>query len=307
MLKKLAQENSRSLSTDIFNKILPAVPAGLRDIKNNMNNLRSDYEGYIISSQFINKNWLVGFVEGDGTFYFSHSGVVFGITQKDKKILEAIQTFLRNIPLLPPHENLFQPNKPNGVIKNNTNSFQLVITDKDILFQYIYPFFRFRDVNFYSRKGIDFSIWSLVLYIFIHGYHNLPEVRKLLLNLSNNMNSKRYFSDLSDFIEEDEIKTLFKMEPPFDIHSGKSHFILSKEYSLFKGSRKGFKVYIYKNGVEVKGSPFDSFRSGGRAINLNSVSSIKNYLDTGKIFKDGYTFYSKPLPHRILIMDGIND
>ena len=97
------------------------------------------------------------------------------------------------------------------------------------------------------------------------------------------------------------------MEPPFYIHSGKSHFILSKEYSLFKGSRKGFKVYIYKNGVEVKGSPFDSFRSGGRAINLNSVSSIKNYLDTGKIFKDGYTFYSKPLPHRILIMDGIND
>ena len=50
-----------------------------------MNNLRSDYEGYIISSQFINKNWLVGFVEGDGTFYFSHSSVVFGITQKDKK------------------------------------------------------------------------------------------------------------------------------------------------------------------------------------------------------------------------------
>ena len=168
-----------------------------------------------------------------------------------------------------------------------------------MLFQYIYPFFR--DLSFYSRKGIDFSIWSLVLYIFIYGYHNLPEGKKLLLKLSNNMNSKRYFSDLSDFIEEDEIKTLFKMEPPFDIHSGKSHFILSKEYSLFKGSRKGFKVYIYKNGVEVKGSPFDSFRSGGRAINLNSVSSIKNYLDTGKIFKDGYTFYSKPLPHRILI------
>ena len=109
------------------------------------------------------------------------------------------------------------------------------------------------------------------------------------------MNSKRYFSDLSDFIEEDEIKTLFKMEPPFDIHSGKSHFILCKEYSLFKVSRKGFKVYIYKNGVEVKGSPFDNFRSRGRQINLNSVSSIKNYLATGKIFKDGYTFYSKPL------------
>ena len=230
---------------------------------------------------------------GDGTFYFSKSSLWFGITQKDKKILEAIQTFLRNIPLLPPHENLFQPNKPNGVIKNNTNSFQLVITDKDILFQYIYPFFR--DVNFYSRKGIDFSIWSLVLYIFIYGYHNLPEGKKLLVKLSNNMNLKRYFSNVIDFLDIEEIQSLFEIKPIFDIHSGKSHFILCKEYSLFKGSRKGFKVYIYKNGVEVKGSPFDSFRSGGRQINLNSVSSIKNYLDTGKIFKDGYTFYSKPL------------
>ena len=109
------------------------------------------------------------------------------------------------------------------------------------------------------------------------------------------MNSKRYFSDISDFIEVSEIENLFAIDPPYNIFSGKSHFILCKEYSLFKGSRKGFKVYIYKNGVEVKGSPFDSFRSGGRQINLNSVSSIKNYLDTGKIFKDGYTFYSKPL------------
>ena len=68
---------------------------------------------------------------------------------------------------------------------------------------------------------------------------------------------------------------------------------MAKEYSLFKGSRKGFKVHIYKNGIEIKGSPFDSFRAGGKAINLNSVSSIKNYLDTGKIFRDGYVFYSR--------------
>ena len=59
-------------------------------------------------------------------------------------------------------------------------------------------------------------------------------------------------------------------------------------------------MYNYKNGVEIKGSPFDSFRLGGRAINLNSISSINNYLDTGKIFKDGYTFYSKPPTNKIV-------
>ena len=245
----------------------------------------------------ITKNWLVGFIEGDGTFYFSNSSVVLGISQKDKQILESISDFLNNIPISPPFNNLVVPGKPNCIIKNNTNSYQLVITDKDVLFQYIYPYFI--ESSFYSRKRIDFTIWSLVLYLFILGYHNLPKGKEVLLKLSNSMNSKRYFSDLSDLIDLDEIKSLFEIEPPFDIYSGKSNFILAKEYSLYKGSRKGFKVYIYKNGVEIKGSPFDSLRSGGKAIKLNSVSSIRNYLDTGKIFKDGYTFYSTPHTLRV--------
>lgn len=91
LLKKLEIENSRSLSIDTFNKII--------DLKNGMNNLRSNYEGYILSNDMVNKNWLVGFVEGDGTFYFSNSSVVFGITQKDKKILEEISNFIQTIPL----------------------------------------------------------------------------------------------------------------------------------------------------------------------------------------------------------------
>ena len=284
MLKKLEQVNIRSLSVDTFNQIV--------EIKKGINTLRTNYENYIISSDMITKNWLIGFIEGDGTFYFSNSNVVFGITQKDKKILEAIADFIQNIPLSPPFNNLIVPGKPNCIIKNNPNSYQLIITNKDILFQYIYPYFI--EASFYSRKSIDFAIWSLVLYLFIFGYHNLPLGKEVLLKLSNNMNSNRYFSDLSDLIELDEINSLLKIEPPFDIYSGKSNFILAKEYSLSKGSRKGFKVYVYKNGLEIKGSPFDSFRSGGKAINIGSVSSIRNYLDTGKIYKDGYTFYTSP-------------
>jgi len=148
ILKKLGLEESRSLSIKTFNKIV--------DLKNGMNNLRTNYEGYLLSNGMVNKNWLVGFVEGDGTFYFSNSSVVFGITQKDKKILEKISYFLQNIPLSPPYKHLITPNKPNCIIKNNKTAYQLVITDMDVLFQYIYPFFR--NLSFYSRKEIDFSI-----------------------------------------------------------------------------------------------------------------------------------------------------
>jgi hypothetical protein len=95
-------------------------------------------------------------VEGDGTFYFSHTTAVFGITQKDKKILEMISNFLENIKLLPPYKNLIVPNKPKCIIKKNNKAYQLVITDLDVLFQYIFPFFK--ELTFYSRKYIDFNI-----------------------------------------------------------------------------------------------------------------------------------------------------
>ena len=284
MLKRLGQVNNRSLSVDVFNQII--------ELKNGINSLRTNYNDYTVSSNMVTKNWLIGFIEGDGTFNFSNSSVAFGITQKDKQVLEAIAQFLENIPLLPPFNNLVVPPKPNCIIKRGQNSYQLVITNKDVLFQYIYPYFI--ESSFYSRKGIDFIIWCLVLHLFIFGYHNLPLGKQVLLNLSNSMNSKRYFSDLSDLIDTDAIKRLLEIEPPFDIFSGESNFILAKNYALSKGSRKGFNVYIYKNGIEINGSPFDSFRSGGKAINMSSVSSIRNYIDTGKIYKDGYTFYSTP-------------
>jgi len=218
LLKKLELEESRSLSINTFNKIL--------DLKNGMNNLRTNYEGYILSNDMVNKNRLFGFVEGYGTFYFSNSSLVFGITQKDKQILEVLSYFLENIPLSPSYNNLIIPNKPNCIIKNNKTAYQLVITDMDVLFQYIFPFFR--KLSVYSRKEIDFSIWTLVLYLFIFGYNHLSKGKLLLLKLSNNMNSKRYFSDLSDFIDVEEIENIFTMDPPFDIHSGKSNFILAK-------------------------------------------------------------------------------
>lgn len=229
LLKKEGQEITRSLSIETLEKI--------NEIKNGMNAFsRTNYEGYILTNDMITKNWLVGFIEGDGSFYFSNSSAALGITQKDGKILEAISQFLQNIPLSPPFSNLVVPNKAKCHIAENKNAYHLVITDKDVLFQYIFPFFS--NLNFYSRKRIDFIIWSIGLFLFIYGYTHLPKGKELLLKLSNNMNSNRYFSDLSDFLDVQEIIELFEIAPPFDIHSGKSHFNLTKEYYKIKGSRK---------------------------------------------------------------------
>lgn len=60
-----------------------------------MNSLRTIYEGYTLSNDMVNKYWLLGFVEGDGSFYFTNSKAIFSITLKDKQVLEAIARFLQ--------------------------------------------------------------------------------------------------------------------------------------------------------------------------------------------------------------------
>jgi hypothetical protein len=50
------------------------------------------------------------------------------------------------------------------------------------------------------------------------------------------MNSKRYFSNIIDFIDIEEVKALFEIEPTYNRYSKKSHFTLAKEYAIRQGS-----------------------------------------------------------------------
>jgi hypothetical protein len=106
----------------------------------------------------ISKYWLLGFVEGDGFFHFTNNRAIFSITHKDRQILDAISIYLQNIPRAPIIKGLFVAPKPNCIIgvKNNNTAYQLTISDTDVLFQFIFPFFK--NLSFLSRKGVDFKI-----------------------------------------------------------------------------------------------------------------------------------------------------
>lgn len=77
------------ISSDGFNNLLK--------IKESINSYRTNFDGYIISYLMITKYWLLAFVEGDGSFYISNNRAIFFITQKDRKVLEAISIFCKNI------------------------------------------------------------------------------------------------------------------------------------------------------------------------------------------------------------------
>src|SRR6202044_3215702 len=97
------------------------------------------------------------------------------------------------------------------------------------------------------------------------------------------------------------ISKLFSQTPPFDISTGRSHFELAREFTITKGGRKGFTVYIYEEisphkYKELKNSPFSTYGDGHEVLGQRRGSRvIGRYIDTGKKYKGKYIFSSIPL------------
>ena len=138
--------------------------------------------------------------------------------------------------------------------------------------------------------------------VLIHklGYYYLPEGKKIALEISQSTNKYRYTTNNSNKVELvnwELISKLLAQTPPFDISSG-SHSELVRKFTIAKGGRKGFVVYIYESSEsnklkELKGSPFSSYTQAALALgNINISSVISKKIDTGKLYKQRYKFES---------------
>jgi hypothetical protein len=155
-------------------------------------------------------------------------------------------------------------------------------------------------MSFFSRKGIDYNYWVISIIMHKFGYYYLPE--KIALQISTGTNKYRYSNknlnnDTAILPSVDSISKLLGQTPPFDISSGRSHLELVKEFTVAKGGRKGFTVYVYECGSkgykELKGSPFSTYGDAHEVIGLRRGSRvIGRYIDTEKMYKNKYIFTS---------------
>lgn len=276
----------------------------LKKIKESMNSGRlvidSKQENILKQKVLINKWWLLGFVEGEGTFGYKHLVPYFQIAQNKKNlfILEAIENYMINIFKLSSSQEIFKYslNKATGV-------YSMVVQKVDINFYYILPFFE--SLTFFSRKNIDYLYWVIVILIHKLGFYYLAEGKKMALDISSATNKYRYTTNSLKKIELPNIEfilKLFSQTPPLDISSGRNHFELVRELTITKGGRKGFTVHIYEEispnkYKELKGSPFSTYGDGHEAIcQIRGSRVIGRYIDTGKKYKDKYLFSSIPGP-----------
>lgn len=260
-----------------------------------------EQEDFLSNKVSINTWWLLGFVEGEGTFGYKHLVPYFQIAQHKKNlfVLVAIETFLSNI--FKESTKTLDCEEFNVKYKLNkvTGVYSITLERIDLIVYYIVPLFE--SMSFFTRKSVDYHYWVISVIMHKFGYYYLPEGKKIALQISSGTNKYRYSTNDLNKTElpgVDSLSKLFAQTPPFDVNSGRSHFELVREFTISKGGRKGFIVYVHSSEgyKELKGSPFSSYGAAHIAIDLKPGSRvIGRYIDTGKLYKDKYIFSSVPV------------
>lgn len=293
-------------SKNLKNKLSLLELEKLIDLKQSINTKRliinEEENKLLVDKVSISKWWLLGFMEGEGTFGYKHLVPYFQIAQNKQNlfVLKAIEAYLKEFSLIN-RENKELEFKYN--LNKLTGVYSMTLEKVEDNFYHIIPFFE--SLTFLSRKSIDYEWWVISVFIHKLGYFYLPEGKQIALQISSSTNKYRYITknDLKKIglPSIESILNLFKQTPPFDISSGRSHFDLVREFSIAKGGRKGFTVHIYECNSrselkEVKGSPFSTYGDGHEVLDLKRGSRvIGRYIDTGKLYKDKYRFSSIPL------------
>ena len=274
-------------------------------IKDGMNSGRTVFEYDITGPQIIiNPNWLIGFIEAEGTFGMkTGSSLYFQVSQKNtsQDSLNAITTFLAglyNIEI--PKDSKILPVNVTSATNIRTNVVSIVVSSIDALYYHILPWLD--SSNFFSRKHIDFKLWKIAVLLKIKGYYYLTEGKNLFLAISDVLN-KRYSTsntpvDINKAIENiyKRFDNISKIEPPFNVKLFIPHVDNARKFRVANKSDKPRIVYIYTNEGLIEGSPFASFSLAHKALGLKSSSNTCNrYIDTNRLYKGKYIFSSKPI------------
>lgn len=198
------------------------------ELKNNMNKNRKvlnweDFEKNIN----ITKYWLLGFIEGDGSFFISRTDIepTFSIELSEDQylVLLKIKEFLEDNLGFDKYS-LFKL-KNSSIISINKQKPRLgkptvifLIKNIFVINNYFIPFMSSPEMVFISKKGKDFLDFKLICNAVYKGSHKLDEIRSLILKLSYNMNNYRLSTNIKPVVvvSEEEKNIIVNAESVFN-------------------------------------------------------------------------------------------
>lgn len=197
------------------------------ELKNKMNTNRIHFDRPENSKILITKSWLLGFIEGDGSFFLRRDNLtpVFSIenTGVQLPVLVKIKEFLENYLGFNSYSLYKLKNSSTIAIatikarnSNGKSSVSLTIKNINVLYNYFIPFFA--DMKFLTKKGKDFNDWKIICKVVYDGAHRKEEIRSLVLKLSNTMNNFRLstYKGVVKYLSQEEIEKLLSAAPTIE-------------------------------------------------------------------------------------------
>lgn len=185
---------------------------------------------YIINN--INNEYIIGFIEAEGYFGVKSQNNKYNInieiTQHIDSIMliKSIQNTIINWPC---DNNLNYELKPlTNKLYPDKNKYRIIISGVDRLYYQIIPIMLNNEL--YTRKYIDFIMWTVSVIIIKHGLHKTTIGVDLLNHIRSTINSKRYNTNNKNLPSLNDIMQVLDITPIYNP-------TLSHEYN-YRNNRK---------------------------------------------------------------------
>ncbi len=203
-----------------------SLGARLLELKNSMNTKRTNTILPTDHKIVITKSWLLGYIEGDGSFFISRTDIepTFSLsaTVEQLPLFEKIKEFLENNLGFEKYS-LFKLKSTKAIAINQEAtrkigkpSVTLIIKNIKILNNYFIPYFE--NTVFLTKKGLDFLDFKIICEAVYKGKHKIEEIRSLVLKLSYTMNNFRLstFAGSTVFLSKEEKNTIINATPQIE-------------------------------------------------------------------------------------------
>ena len=210
-------------------------------LKNSMNNKRENFdllEGHQVR---ITGNYLVGFLEGDGSFYLNKHDMTARVslvtTTANRVVLEKIREFLLNqldvySHMLGSTTKLININ--NKKIKEGHRPISVLeISQIDYICNILIPYFD--GIDFKTKKYIDYLDFRKIAFLILEGKHLTEKGKQLIMKLGDTMNNDRLSTNSNpltlDKATKSELDLLINSKPLINIdYEGRAMIIHEKKY-----------------------------------------------------------------------------
>lgn len=255
-------------------------------LKEGMNSKRVDFVLPKDHSVLITGNYLVGLLEGDGSFYLNKHDMTARVslvtTTVNRLVLEKIREFI--LGLLDEHSYMLGSttkliNISNKKVKSGKRPISILeISQIDFVCNILIPYLD--TIEFRTKKYQDYLDFKTIALLILEGKYLTSKGKELIIKLGDSMNNNRLSTNpiILDDATKSELSILIKSDPLINIDSEGRAIIISE--GKYIRSTYIIKVYLINGFVNY-------FTSGISCAKFLHVSndSITKRLNDGKPVK----------------------